>query len=93
IIELQQQLRMEATGSVAYTLFDGDLGNPPSAGQPWSMVVIANQTSATAQQPERATQVMVLKVTVVQLDGEWKIANFGPDPKSMGASVAIPGVK
>jgi hypothetical protein len=55
--------------------------------------VIANQTSTTAQQPDKSTQVMVLRVVVVKLDGQWKIANFGPDPKSMGAATAIPGVK
>lgn len=93
IVELQQQLRMVATGEVAYTLFDGDVANPPQAGQPWNMVVIANQTSTTAQQPDRVTQVLILKVVVVQLEGQWKVANFGPDPKSMGAASAIPGVK
>lgn len=93
IVELQQQLRMVASGDVAYTLFDGDIANPPQSGQPWNMIVIANQTSTTAQQPDRATQVMILKVVVVQLEGQWKIANFGPDPKSMGASTAIPGAK
>lgn len=91
IIELQQQLRMQAGGKVVHTLFAGDIANPPPPGQPWDMIVVANQTTSTAQQPERSTQVMVLKVTVVELDGEWKIANFGPDPQSMGSAVAIPG--
>ncbi|GAB17239.1 hypothetical protein GOEFS_022_00190 [Gordonia effusa NBRC 100432] len=91
IIELQQQLRMHASGKVVHTLFTGDIANPPPPGQPWDMIVVANQTTSTAQQPERSTQVMVLKVTVVRLDGEWKIANFGPDPQSMGSAVAIPG--
>lgn len=93
IVELQQQLRMVASGEVAYTLFDGDIAKTPEPGQPWNMIVIANQTSTTAQQPDRTTQVMILKVVVVQLEGQWKIANFGPDPKSMGASTAIPGAK
>lgn len=93
IIELQQQLRMQASGKVVHTLFAGDIANPPPPGQPWDMIVVANQTTSTAQQPERSTQVMVLKVTVVELDGEWKIANFGPDPQSMGSAVAIPGTK
>lgn len=93
IVELQQQLRMVASGDVVHSLYDGDLAHPPSAGQPWNLIVVANQTSTTAQQPDKATQVMVLKVVVVQLEGQWKVANFGPDPKSMGATSAIPGVK
>lgn len=93
IVELQKQLRMTATGEVVYTLFDGDPAALPKEGQPWNFVVIANQTSSTAQRPDRTTQAMVLKVVVVQVDGAWKVSDFGPDAKTMGASTALPGVQ
>lgn len=93
IVELQQQLRMVASGEVVHSQFDGDLAHPPGNGQPWDVIVIANQTSTTAQQPDKSTQVMVLRVVVVQLDGRWKVANFGPDPKSMGVASSLPGIK
>ncbi|GAB08477.1 hypothetical protein GOARA_012_00270 [Gordonia araii NBRC 100433] len=88
--ELLQQLRMVSEGKVLYTHFDGDADAPPADGQPWNFVVVATQTATTTQQPEKSTNAVILRVVVVRSGGEWKIANFSPDPKIQGGG-AIPG--
>lgn len=92
--ELLDQLRMVSEGEVVYAFLDGDPTADHEPGQPWNFVVAARQTSTTTQQPERTTTAVILRVAVVDVNGEWKIANFAPDPKIQGGeSGLIPGAK
>lgn len=92
--ELLDQLRMTSEGEVVYAFLDGDPTVDRKRGEPWNFVVAARQTSTTVQQPERTTTAVILRVVVVDVDGEWKIANFAPDPKVQGGDKGlIPGTK
>lgn len=90
--ELLEQLHMVSEGDVVYAFLDGDPNVDRKPGDPWNFVVIARQTSTTTQQPERATTAVILRIVVVEINGEWKVANFAPDPKVQGGeSGLIPG--
>ncbi|WP_341267786.1 hypothetical protein [Gordonia malaquae] len=93
-LELIQQLKMQSTGEIAYTHFDGDVDALPGDGQPWNFVVTAKQTATTVQQPERTTSAVILRVVVVHMDGRWLVSSFAPDPKiQVDQGAVVPGPK
>jgi hypothetical protein len=93
-LELIQQLKMQSTGEIAYTHFDGDVEALPGDGQPWNFVVTAKQAATTVQQPERTTSAVILRVVVVRIDGQWLVSSFAPDPKiQVDQGVVVPGPK
>lgn len=91
-MELIRQLRMNSEGEVAYTMLEGETESLPADGEPWNFVVVATQTATTVQQPEPSTSAVILRVVVVNLDGQWLISSFAPDPKvQTGQEQSIPG--